>query len=579
MKKRFVSLLLWLLVAALVFSGCSQSNNSQGTTQGETAVEAASDSAPKLAANQVYTFSSGSEVTSMDPHKTGAIPVWAAQSPVYENLVRYTVLEDKSVSIAPGVATEWTESEDGLTWTFKLRQDAKWSDGTPLTAKDFVYTWQRVYDPATASDYEWMVDGMIVGGSEFNKGEGKKEDVGVRAIDEYTLEFKLNNRVTFFLQIVSFPTYKPVQQKAIEAFGDEYGTTIDKTVGNGPFMLSKWDQQEMVYVPNPYYWDKANVYLTQINRKIVKEENPRAQALIAGEIDAAGIAEAEWRAMLDGDPRFEYLNEAGANVEFYMFQLNNKYLSNKKIRQALSIAHDRERYVTEVGRDFGFAAYSVVPSVINCGTLPYTTLVNGENNHIKKLLADNPDPKALLIEGLKELGLPEDPSKVELTIQTRGTGESSKEAAEWLKQTYAEVLGINLKIEMTEWNIMWDNVTAGNYEIAVGGWGADLDDPSNLIDIFHTNPSKGYYHGEKTGWKGPQADAFNALVEKAQVTGDPAEKAKIYAEAEKILLDEAIISPIYFGEVSTYRAKKVKGLYSNSFTYLDYKGVYIEDQQ
>ncbi len=579
MKKRITTLFSWLLLIALIFSGCNATNTS-AVTEGETAIEAATDSSEgKRAENQTYTFSSGSEVTSMDPHKTGAIPVWAAQAPVYENLVRYTVQEDKSVKIEPGVASEWTESEDGLTWTFKLREDAKWSDGSPVTANDFVYSWQRVYDPAVASDYEWMVDGMIKGGAEFNKGTGAKEDIGVKAIDDYTLEFTLNHKVTFFLQIVSFPTYKPVKQSAIEAFGDEYGTTIDKTVGNGPFMLSKWDQQEMVYVPNPHYWDQSNVILTQINRKIVKEENPRAQALLAGEIDAAGIAEAEWRAMLDGDSRFEYLNEAGANVEFYMYQLNNKYLSNKKIRQALSIAHDREKYVSEVGRDFGFAAYSVVPSVINCGELPYTSLVNAENKHIEKMISQYPDPKALLLEGLKELGLPEDPSLVELTIQTRGTGEASKEAAEWLKQAYAENLGINLKIEMTEWNIMWDNVTAGNFDIAVGGWGADLDDPSNLIDIFHTNPSKGYYHGEKTGWKGPQADAFNALVEKAQKTSDNVEKAKVYVEAEKILLDEAIISPIYFGEVSTYRAKKVKGLFSNSFTYLDYKGVYIEDLQ
>lgn len=574
MKKVIVLMVVFMLVLSCGLTGC-QKAPAQTTDQASEAATAVAGAVEKDAV-QEYTYSSGSEVTGMDPHKTGSIPVWAAQAPVYENLVRYVVTEDGTAKIEPGMAKEWSVSDDGLTWTFKLREDAKWADGTPLTANDFVYSWQRVFDPAVASDYEWMVDGMIKGGAEFAKGTGAREEVAVKAIDDYTLEIQLNMKVTYFLQIASFPTYKPVSKAFVEKYGDEYGSSAEKVLGNGPYMISKWDQQEMVYVPNPNYWDKENVYLTKITRKIVKEENPRAQALIAGEIDAAGIAEAEWRTMLDADGRFAYQNEAGADVEFYMYQLNNKFLANKKIRQALTIAYDRERYVTEVGKDFGFPAYSMVPAIMHSGEKLYSDITKGENEYVKQLIAANPDPKELLLDGLEELGLPRDPKVVELTIQTRGTGEYSKESAEWLKQLYADKLGIDLKIEMTEWNIMWDNVNAGKYDIAVAGWTADLDDPSNLIDIFHTDPNKGYYHGEKTGWKGPEADKFNALVEKAKATSDPDEKALIYLEAEKILLEEAIVSPAYFGEISSYRAKCVKGLYSNSFTYIDFKGVFIE---
>lgn len=560
-----------LLVLMLALSGCSgETADTQVTDTASTAMDAV----------QEYAYSHGSVVTTLDPHKNGSIPVWGVQAPIYENLVRYVVTENGSAKYEPGVATNWSVSDDGLVWTFDLREDAKWADGSPLTAHDFVYSWQRVFDPEVASDYEWMVDAMIKGGSDFNSGEGTREDVGVTALNDHKLQIELNMKVSYFLQIASFPTYKPVKQAFVEKYGDEYGSSPEKTLGNGPYIVSEWNEGvDLVYVPNPHYWDKDNVHLTKITRKIVKEQNPRAQALMAGEIDAAGVSEPEWRSMLDGTGQFEYINEAGADVEFLMFQMDNEFLSNKKIRQALSIAYDREKNVKEVGDDFGFPAYSVVPSVMHSGEELYCEITKGANEHVKTLIAENPDPKALLLDGLEELGYDRDPSVIDITIQTRGTGEYSKEDAEWLKQLWKDRLGIDLKIELTEWNIMWDNVSSGNYDIAVGGWTADVDDPSNLIDIFHTSPNTGYYHGGKTGWKGEKADEFNALVEKAIQTTDPHAKALVYLEAEKILLDEAVVAPKYFGEVSSYRAKYVKNYYSNSFTYIDFKGVYISGKE
>lgn len=590
MKKVGILILIMALIASMVL-GCGgntanktddQNTSSNETTEAATESSSASgsDESMKMDSNQEYTYSHGSVVTTLDPHKVGSIPVWGVQAPIYENLVRYVVTEDGSAKYEPGVAESWSVSDDGLVWTFNLRKDAKWADGSALTAEDFVYSWQRVFDPEVGSDYEWMVDAMIKGGGEFNRGEGPREGVGVTALDANTLQIELNMKVSYFLQIASFPTYKPVKKDFVEKYGEEYGSAVEKTLGNGPYIVEAWNEGvDLVYVPNPHYWDKENIHLTKITRKIVKEQNPRAQALIAGEIDSAGISEPEWRSMLDSTGEFVYINEAGANVEFLMFQMNNEFLANKKIRQALSIAYDREKNIKEVGDDFGFPAYSIVPTVMHSGEKLYIDITKGENEYVKTLIKNNPDPKELLLDGLEELGYDRDPSLVDITIQTRGTGEYSKEDAEWLKQQWKDVLGIDLKIELTEWNIMWDNVRSGNYDIAVGGWTADVDDPSNLIDIFHTSPNTGYYHGEKTGWQGPKADEFNALVEKAINTSDPEAKALIYLEAEKILLDEAVVAPKYFGEVSSYRAKYVKGLYSNSFTYIDYKGVYIDGKE
>jgi len=589
-KKLGVLVLVIALIASMVLGcGGNAANNTQENVSA-TSTENAADSGDSSSASgsegnsmdsvQEYVYAHGSVVTGLDPHKTGSIPVWQVQGPIYENLVRYIVTEDGSAKYEPGVAESWSVSDDGLVWTFNIRDNAKWADGSPLTAQDFVYSWQRVFDPEIGSDYEWMVDAMIKGGGEFNRGEGSREDVGVTALDESTLQIELNMKVSYFLQIASFPTYKPVKKEFVEKYGDEYGSSPEKTLGNGAYVVSEWNEGvDLVYVQNPHYWDAENIHLTKITRKIVKEQNPKAQALLSGEIDSAALTEPEWRSMLDATDQFNYINEAGADVEFLMFQQNNEFLANKKIRQALSIAFDREKNVKEVWDDFGFAAYSVVPTVMHSGEELYIDITKGANEHVKTLIKENPDPKELLLDGLEELGYDRDPSVVDIAIQTRGTGEESKEDAEWLKQLWKETLGIDLKIELTEWNIMWDNVRNGNYDIAVGGWTADVDDPSNLIDIFHTSPNTGYYHGEKTGWTGPKADEFNALVEKAIDTSDSHEKGLIYMEAEKILLDEAVVAPKYFGEISTYRAKYVKGYYSNSFTYIDYKNVYIDGKE
>ncbi len=583
MKKISILMLVAALMFSLVLTGCQKSDNEtngNAVNNEETKSNTEAGGSDGMDEVQEYTFVHGSEVTTLDPHKVGSIPVWGAQAPLYENLTRYIQTEDGEAKIVPGMAKTWSVSDDGLVWTFNLREDAKWSDGSALNAHDFVYSWQRVFDPEVASDYEWMVDAMIKGGSEFNQGTGTREEVGVTALDDYTLQIELKMKVTLFDQIAAFPTYKPVKKSAIEEFGEEYGSSVDKVVTNGPFMVSEWSPGvELVYVPNPHYWDKENVHLTKITRQIVKEEAPRAQALISGQVDSAGIGEPEWLTMIDETGKFEYINRAGASVDFFMYQTENPFLKNKKIRQALSMAFDRTRYVEECFDGFGIGAYSIVPTTMHAGSELYYDITKGENKVVETLINNTPDPKALLIEGLVEEGFAADPSVVELSLMTRGTGDKSKTSAEWLKQHYKETLGIDITIQLTEWNVMWTNVTSGDYDIAIGGWTADLDDPSNLIDIFHTDPSTGYYHGGKTGWSGDKADEFDALVDKAIQTTDSHEKALIYLEAEKILLDEAIISPQYFGETSSYRGKYVKGLFTNSFTFVDYKGVFLEGKK
>lgn len=590
---RFLCLVVAMLMALTACSGGTQSadqpTQSEPATQNEQPVDASSIEATttdttgaadantvKMADEQVYRFAMRSTITSFDPHRTGGIPDWQGQAPVYENLVRYVVDASGAASYQPGVATDWSMSDDGLTYTFNLREDAKWADGSDLTAHDFVYSWQRVFDPEVASDYEWFVDGLISGGAEYFSGEGAREDVGVVALNDHTLEIQLTRPCGYFMQIAAFPTYKPVKQAFVEQFEDAYGSSLEKVLGNGPFVLESWEPGlEAVFVPNEHYWDRENVYLDRIERKIVAEENARAQALLTGELDAAGIAEPQWRDMLDAEGGYNYINQAGASVEFFMYNQNNKYLKNTKIRQALSLAFDRERYIVEIMDDFGFTANGVVPPTVHAGEGLYVDVTKGESEIIKNMRKDLTDPKALLVEGLKEEGFSGDPAEMEITMMTRGTGEWIKKSAEWIQQNYEDALGIKFNIEMVPWNVMWDNVDAGTYEIAVGGWTADVDDPTNLIDIFHTKT--GYYHEEKLGWAGERAEEFNALIDKSLLETDALKKAELFVAAEKILVGDAVVAPLYFSEKSTYRRENVKNNFSNPFTYQDYKGVFIAD--
>lgn len=587
-KKLLATILSVAMLSTTFLGACGNKNNQAETKKNNTKNEVSQketeekeeksdDGKPEMDDVQEYTYVISSAINTLDPARSGSTPNWAAQAPLYEGLTRYVATEDGGAKVLPGVAESWVVSDDGMTYTFNLRKDAKWSDGSDLTAKDFQYTFRRIFDPEVASDYSWLIDGLIKGGHEYLNGEGSREDVGATATDDYTFEIQLTRPCGYFLNLTAFPTHKPVKKEAIEKYGEEYGASEDKVVGNGPFTLAKWEQNvQLQYVPNPNYWNKDNVYLEKVIRKVIQEPAPAAQALLNGEVDSAGMGDPEWRTLLDADGRFDYFSDAGANNEFMMFNCANKYLKNAKIRKAISIAIDREAYIEDISNGFGEPLYSTVPKITSIGQENYSEKVNNENEYLKHLIKEY-NPKELFIEGLKELGEDSDPSKVEITINTRGTSEYSKKNAEWFQQKLREAIGFNLKIEMTEWNIMWNKVEAGEYDIALAGWSADYNDPSTFMDCFHTKT--GYYGGKKTGWEGESADKFNELLEKAQNSKDNDERAKFFMEAEKLMLGEGVIAPIYAGQSSSYRGKYVKNSYRNPFVYSDFVGVYMSGKK
>ena len=327
---------------------------------------------------------------------------------------------------------------------------------------------------------------------------------------------------------------------------------------------------------NKDYWNADNVTLETIERKIIQDPQTAVQALISGEIDVVGASDPNHRELIksSGD-EFSEIITPNNGPEFLGLNCKNEYFKNKKIRQAFSIAYDREKYVEELNFGLAEPIYSLMPGVTNVGDKLYSEAVNNENQIVKKLEKENPDPKALLIEGLKEERQDPAPAKMKIRYATRGTTEYSKKSAEWLLQLYKERLGVEITIDMMEWNIMWDKVNAGDYDISTAGWGPYYNDPMALLELY--DPVDGYFNAIKSGWTGPEADKYKELLDKAKVTVDEDERIKLLLEAETILVGDAIIIPTYVKEYTTYLNKKVGGYYSSPHASTDYTKVFIMD--
>ena len=581
-SKKLMGLTLAALLSMTAFAGCGNKNDAENNSSG-TKTNSGSDSKDESGSKEGMDAVQelvvpGDDYTTLDPQMSGSTPDWGAQRPVYEGLIRYVATEDGGTEVKPGVAKEWSISDDGLVYTFKLREDAKWADGTPLTANDFVYTYQRVFNPEVASPYAWLIQDVIVNGTKAVNGEVPLEEIGVKALDEYTLEITLEAPCAYFLGLTGFPTYAPVKKEVVDKYGEQYGTTADKVLGNGPFMFESADPKTgITYVKNPNYWNAEEVYLTKVTKKRMESE-VLYNSLINKEVDMAGVTDVNWIEQFKQLPHLKPYENKNAGSSFLFFNGENEYLKNKKIRQALSVAFDRAGYAQDMQNGNGIELYSMSSPAVSIATsngeVLFTDYAQGKNEYVKVLQEEIKDPKALFAEGLKELGKPEDPSQVTLKYMTRGTNDFCKNEAEWIRQMYKETLGINIEIQLTEWNIMWDQVDAGNYDIACGGWAADYNDPSTFLDIYHTET--GYYNAKKTKWAGEEADKFNKLIDEAKTSSDLDKRADLYVEAEQVLIDSAIVTPTTDQANKGFRADYVKNWYSNPFVYRDYVGVYVQ---
>ena len=575
MKKRtkWLALLLAASMAFASLTGCGGGEEPTNTDTGSANTESSEDK-KEGSGEQIVNLSSNSVVVGLNPILNTTAPDNQAHNRICDTLVRVNAAPGNTTETVPGAAESWDISEDGLTYTFHMRENAKWSDGVQLTANDFEYTFKLMADPNSGSTSGWLFDGIIENFGEALYSNGKTPDeIAVKALDDKTLEVKLVHPASYFLELLH--AVYPVRQDKYEEWGDAYGSSVDKIICSGPFMVESWSQNtEMVLVKNPNYWNAENVKLDKINTRIIQENATAVQAFISGEIDITSTSDPNWQQMIEESGIATAETVPDSEPEFLMCNLQNEYPSNTKIRQALSIAFDRQQYVNDLLNGNGTPIYSVMPDTMMVGDTPYHELVGDRNHFVKTLQEENPDPKALLIEGLKELGKPEDPSQVTIRYASRGTGEISKKMAEWFKQVWETTLGINVEIDMMEWNIMWDKIDAGDYDIACGGWGPYYNEPSAILTLF--DPVNGYFNADKIGWNNEDSKKFKELCEQAKNVVDEKEKAEIYCQAEELLVKNAIIMPEYLSNSPSYVAKYVKNYPICTNGSIDWSQVYVE---
>lgn len=454
-----------------------------------------------------------------------------------------TDFDDETLETIPELATEWSVSGDGLTWTFKMRKDVEWVHYDPatkkakkmgkVTAHDIEYGVKRTINPETASDYAY-VDYIIKNGMAINTGESNDLDsLGVRAVDDYTIEFTLEQPAGYFPGIAGMWVNRPVPQKAIEEHGDKW-TEPGNIWTNGAYMLDTWEHEnKMVMVKNPYHPNAKDVQIAKINWVMVVEESTAFAMYENGELDVAG-APLDDMDRIKADPTLsqELYIAPRLCTYYYGFNSTKPPFDNVKVRQAFSAAVDRQKLIDTVTKGEQKPAKTFAcPGIFGSPA---------EDPSFEGIEFDPAKAKALLAES----GYPDGKGLPEVTLMFN-TSEGHQKIAQFIQQSWKENLGVDVKLANQEWGVYLKTVTEDSPQIWRLGWCADYPDENNwVLEVFH--PLKG---DNNTQWDVESASAkkFMELTEKGAATADPDERAAAYFEAEKILcVDEAMIIPIYY---------------------------------
>lgn len=561
-KKLLSVLLAATVISTTIFSGCGNSGGDSSSTG--------------LDKDQHLNVEiPAADLKTLDESK--GTDAWSAYvlTETMEALGRIEVKNGKDTMVPAG-AKSWETSQDGLTWTFHLR-DNKWSDGKAVTADQYVYALRRAADPKIASEYAYLLSGAgIENIDDVNKGKMPLDKLGVSAPDEKTLVIKLSHPCAYFEKLLSFKFFIPMREDIVTKAGDKYGSNVEGMVFNGPFKaVSMVSGDKIELVKNDSYWDKASVKLDKVTMKFMADTNTMLNALQNGEIDSADTIKTEWIDRLNKTGKFDYLRTSSASNGYMNLNVkdSNKYLTNAKIRKAISLAIDREEYLKTVSYNVGKVSYNWVPETVQIGNDLYRS--KAKDVTIK---GQKEDPKKLFQEGLKELGMDTDLSKVVLQLQEPGTDDRRKQEGDYLIDTFKKKLGVTLQVDYKEWKQFLQNQQDLKFEIQSGGmWSADYNDPMTFLDMWETSAA-----ATTNGYSNPE---YDKLIEAAKAEKDQTKRLDYFKQAEDLLINkDAATVPTYSQDQSIFVAKYVKGAQTPAFATssprnLEFKYAYISGKK
>ncbi|MFD1396212.1 peptide ABC transporter substrate-binding protein [Kroppenstedtia eburnea] len=536
MGKKFNVALALLLVASLALTACGGVDQSQGD-----------------GGKQVLNLTETQEPPGLDSSKTTDVVSFVVLNNVMEGLYRL----DKNNEPVEGMAKSVDVSKDKLSYTFKLR-DAKWSDGKPVKAQDFEYSWKRALDPKTKSEYAYMLY-PIKGAEKFNTKKGKADDVGVKALDDKTLEVKLEQPVPYFLGLTAFSTFNPLRQDIVEKHGEKYATEPDKMVYNGPFVLSKWNHnKDFQYKKNDKYWEKDVVKLDEINVSIVKDMNQKMNLYSTNKVDFSALGE-DFTDKYQGKP--DVFQHQEATTFYLQFNTKDKFFQNAKIRKAISMAIDRKTLTDKINKNGSVPAGALVPPVVQGPEGKAFRDLAGKE-YVKY---DTKEAKKLLDEGMKEAGIKKIP-KIELLGYDSS---NAKKDQEFIKEQLNKTLGIDVDLRPLSFDQKLKLESAGDFQLSYAGWGADYNDPMTFLELWVTGGS--FNRGK---WSNKE---YDKLIKKSQTNPDFDKRIQDLVKAEELLMDEAAIAPLFYRSQLYLKRPTVKDLYAHPFgADFSYKWAHIE---
>lgn len=511
MINKKASLLFLSLCTALVLVACGGSGNASNS------------------GDQVLNLVATAEIPTMDSALADDTVAFTVLTNVNEGLYRQTLDGTLELGMA---AEDPVVSEDGLTYTFKIRENANWSNGDPVTAQDFVYGWQKLVDPETAASYSYMMSGVIANATQIMNGEMKPEELGVTALDDKTLEVQLETNLPYFKDLLSLTMFFPQNKAVVEELGDDYALSSDNLVYNGPFMLEDWVAVGVswTYVKNPNYWDAETVALDQINVDVMKETSTSLNLYDTDATDRI-LLKGEYVSQRAGDPEMHTMPTS--SVFYLKFSQNdpNSPLTNKNIRKAIAMAFDKKAYSEVVLQDGSIPANALVPKGL---ALDPETQEDFREQNGDLLSYDVAAAQEYWEAGLEELGV----DSIELELLSDDT-DNSKRSSEFIQsQLTSNLEGLKINLRNVPFKVRLEADNSGDYDIQLSGWGADYADPINFLELFETG------NGNNTSkYSNPEFDAL--IAESRTETEDLKARWNLLLEAEKIMMEDGAIGPVY----------------------------------
>ncbi len=571
MKWKLKNLAALAMSAAMVLSMAACGSDSGSTSAAASASGSETSTAAAASGDQTLNILLSGTVNNLDPDASSWTGEYQIVTQSQASLLRIVTDDnDKDTYVEDGCES-YDVSDDGLTYTFRLRENY-WSDGEKVVAQQYVDAALRALNPENGySTTEFL---PIKNAQAYYDGECDASELGVKAVDDNTVEYTLESPNSEFLYYIAYRAGYPCRQDVIDKATSTYGTNVDEMVFNGPFKVTSWVKENSVTLEkNDKYWDAENVKLNTVTMQYVAEHSTQATLFDAQQLDIVPYNDdygADWEAQA-ADGKIDYVNKVGAYSDFLVFAIENGgksgLMGNANIRQALSLAVDRQELCDTVWGRYE-PAYTYVPSAVTCGGKTYNTAGEGLVKDLQEKYSTDEALQELFQKGLKELGKDTDLSAVTIDFVVEADNVARQTQAEYLAQTWQNRLGIQVNVDVT--TDAEERQQQMDYDVGVNGWEGGAS-PYNYLFVVNVPYGLKYLTGVYTN------EHVNELLEQVTSITDAAKQAETFHEIEDTILEEAGVGPLYFTDIKFFQQTYVKGIYYTNFgPEFDFSHAYIE---